>query len=68
MKTAEHIEAIFKNTQRIHGKSKSLDWIKIASIHVERYLSIQLQGLNLDKLEKNLDKELRNENKNQKFT
>lgn len=31
--TAEEIiESIFKNTQRIHGKSESVDWIKVASI------------------------------------
>jgi len=35
---AESIEQIFKNTQRIHGKSDALDWIKIASIHSARYV------------------------------
>jgi len=39
MKRVNSIEAIFRNTQRIHGKSESLDWIKIASIKVERYLN-----------------------------
>jgi hypothetical protein len=40
-KTAESIEHIFKNVQRIHGNSEALDWIKIASSRVAEYLSHQ---------------------------
>lgn len=35
---SKHIEAIFKNTQRIHGKSE-LDWIKVASYKAVRYIN-----------------------------
>ena len=31
------IEHIFKNTERIHGKSEALDWIKIASHRTVEY-------------------------------
>lgn len=35
---ADTIEYIFKNTERIHGKSEALDWIKIASHKLVEYL------------------------------
>lgn len=35
---AESIYHIFKNTERIHGKSEALDWIKIASYKSAEYL------------------------------
>ena len=35
---AELIENVFKNAQRIHGKSESVDWIKIASIQCARLI------------------------------
>lgn len=38
MKLDESIEAIFRNTLRVHGKSKNLDWIKIASIRTARFI------------------------------
>ena len=51
----ETIEAIFKNTFRIHGKSKNLDWIKIASIKAsEKLLEFRNEGLR-DELIKTLN-------------
>ena len=32
------IESIFKNTERIHGKSDCIDWIKLASHKTATYL------------------------------
>lgn len=36
--TALSIEKIFKNTQRIHGRNKLVDWIKIASYKAAGHL------------------------------
>ena len=36
--TAENIEHIFKNTERIHGKSEAIDWIKVASCKVISFM------------------------------
>jgi hypothetical protein len=40
---SEAIELIFKNTERIHGNSDGLDWIKIASIRSAKYLEKQIE-------------------------
>ena len=39
IKMTTHIEEIFKNTQRIHEKSNTIDWIKVASIRSARFLT-----------------------------
>lgn len=45
---AEVIEHIFKNTERIHGKSKTIDWIKIGSHKAAEYI---LPKIGLEKLD-----------------
>ncbi len=38
---AENIEHIFRNTERIHGKSEAIDWVKVASHKAAEWITHQ---------------------------
>ena len=48
---AERIENVFKNVQRIHGKSEYINWIKVASIRSSKLLFLLNERLDADLLQ-----------------